>query len=271
MQSSVKSDVQSTAHESSQLLNCVQNCVQNPKADYSRRLAKTDESPADHGSGVDCVDKNPKADSSTDAGDATESTEGAERSQNAKPLSQKANPEELVKLRAALIAYMGDFPPAGFEDSCLLRARGATVADIVDLINRRWKAKKYRPGARCGPRSWNWFLTVIANEFSPAERGRWPEAVATPHPDHRASVDALARGIEALETNPANSLVCSYRCKCGAEIRQYESRIEGICTCGPRRKQRVECEPERPGNLVISWAMSDWKGLHKPQEAFTDW
>jgi hypothetical protein len=225
-----------------------------------------------HGSGVvDCVDKNPKADSSTDAGDGTEPVEGAELSQNAKPLSQKAKPEDLLRLRAALIAYMGDVPPAGFEDSCLLRARGATVDDIVDLINRRWKAKKHRPGARCGPRSWNWFLTVIANEFSPAERARSPEAVASPHPDHRISAECLARGIEAIETNPENSLVRSYRCKCDAEIRHYETRIEGMCTCGARRKQPLEYEPQRPGNLVISSAMGDWKGLHKPQEASTDW
>jgi hypothetical protein len=54
------------------------------------------------------------------------------------PLPPKAKPpEELLKLRAALIAYMGKIPPAYFENSCMLRARGATAADIIDLINRR--------------------------------------------------------------------------------------------------------------------------------------
>lgn len=39
--------------------------------------------------------------------------EGAERSQYAQLLSLKAKPEDLLKLRAALMAYMGGFPPDG--------------------------------------------------------------------------------------------------------------------------------------------------------------
>jgi hypothetical protein len=145
----------------------------------------------------------------------------------------------------------------------LLRARGATVADILDLITRRWKAKKHRPGATCGPRSWNWFLTVIGNEFSPAERSRSPATVASPHPDHGISPDCLARGIEAIETNPADSLVSSYRCKCGGEIRQYENRVEGKCCCASR-KQTLESESEHP-EVPLAGGNGRLEGLYKPQ------
>lgn len=148
------------------------------------------------------------------------------------PIAVPACETELEHLRRTLAAYMGAEPPKGFERSILLRARGASVAQIEELLDRKWAEKKFRSGGRHGPRTWNWFLQVVGNEFSPVERGRWPEAAAAPQPEHEASSDALARGIEALEQNdPADSLVCSHQCKCGAEIRQYTSRVVGTCTC----------------------------------------
>jgi hypothetical protein len=227
VQSSVKSEVQPAALEFSPLLNCVQNRVQNQKlitGDESQEPAIR--TPGDSALVAGFADKNEKADQLV-----------AHVGQNGKPPSQEVQPEDLMKLRATLIAYMGGIPPGGFENSCLLRAHGAGVAEIIDLINRRWRIKKHRPGARCGPWSWNWFLTVIANEFSPAERGHSPEAVATARAEHLIAAEDLAQGIEALEVSPADSLVCSYRCRCGAEIRQYETRIEGTCNCAPQRKQ----------------------------------
>jgi hypothetical protein len=76
----------------------------------------------------------------------------------------------------------------------------------------------------------------MGNEFSEVERARFPEAVARPHSDHVASSAAIARGIEALESVDSDgSLVASYQCKCGVEIREYESRIVGTCTCSSNR------------------------------------
>lgn len=148
------------------------------------------------------------------------------------PIAAPPCETELEHLRRTLAAYMGAEPPKGFERSILLRARGASVAQIEELLDQKWAKKKFRSGGRHGPRTWNWFLQVVGNEFSPVERGRWPEAVAAPHPEHPAASDALSRGIEALEQcDPADSLVCRYRCKCGAEIRQYTSRVVGTCTC----------------------------------------
>jgi hypothetical protein len=77
-------------------------------------------------------------------------------------------------------------------------------------------------------------LTVIGNEFSPIEGGRLPETPATDVP---ASADEMARHIESIElSDAADSLVSSYTCKCGAEIRQYASRIVGECTCQQNRR-----------------------------------
>jgi len=143
---------------------------------------------------------------------------------------------DLQQLRQRLAAYMGEEPPEGFEISCLLRARGATVTEIANLLDHRWAKKKFRPGHKCGPRTWNWFLQVIGKAFAPTERGRLAEPAAIAHPSHTATPDEVARGIEALEANdPEDSLVRSFRCKCGNEIRQYaSSRIVGTCTCGAK-------------------------------------
>ncbi len=237
VQSNVKSEVQPTAREFSPLLNSVQNRVQQQKLITGAESQKTAiRTPGAGTAAVGFDDKNGKPDHRMAYGRNHADLVGlSEPSPNGrKAPCRKARSEDFMKLRAALIAYMGEIPPPGFEDSCLLRARGATAADIVDLLNRRWRTKKHRPGARCGPRSWNWFLTVIANEFSPAERAHLPEA--TPNNRQRVSEQELARGIEALESNSADSLIAAYRCKCGTEIRQYQSRIEGTCTCAPRRK-----------------------------------
>ena len=135
---------------------------------------------------------------------------------NPKPISGRPKPEvfpdlvpfayetHLAALREKLTTYMGAEPPKDFERSCLLRARGASVGQICELLDRKWAQKKFRPSGRCGPRDWNWFLTVIGNEFSSIERGRLPEAPAAA--DLSVSEDALARGIEAIEISDAAEL-----------------------------------------------------------------
>ena len=95
---------------------------------------------------------------------------------------------------------MGEPPSEGFEASCLLSARGATVAEIIDLLDRRWSKKDTGPGGSHGPRGWAWFWRSSATEFSPIERGRLAEPPATAHATTRPA-DEIARGIEALEAN----------------------------------------------------------------------
>ena len=63
--------------------------------------------------------------------------------------------------------------------------------------------------------------------FLLARNGRVPEQPAAPHPAHQATAQEMARGIDVLD-----SLVASYTCKCGAEIRQSSDRVVGTCTCG---------------------------------------
>jgi hypothetical protein len=158
--------------------------------------------------------------------------------ENIQPISGKATPAELERLRAFLFAYFDcDEPPPRFEQSCVLRARGASVAQIIEFLQRLWAKKKYRPGGSKGPHEWNWFLTVIGNEFSAIERGRWPEPIAPAHPSNTASAEEIARGgIETLEVPDAEDSWRSTTCQCGAEIRQYTSgRVEGECRCPSKR------------------------------------
>jgi len=176
---------------------------------------------------------------------------GRPGAENVPDLVPFAYESELAALRAKLAAYMGEEPPPDFEQKCFWRARGANVADICDLLDRKWALKKFRPDGRCGPRDWNWFLTVIGTAFSPIERGRLPEV---PGMDAPVSVYVLARGIEAIEVVTADdSLVASYTCKCGAEIRQYASRIEGECRCQQNRRASPGKE-NGPGHLVRAMA-----------------
>ena len=159
-----------------------------------------------------------------------------------------AHETHLAALRDKLAAYMDEEPPQGFERSCFLTARGAKVADICELIDRKWEQKKFRPGRKHGPRKWAWFLAVIRREFVPSESDRLPE---TPAATLSVSSDELASGIEALEvSDEADSLISSYRCKCGAEIRQYASRIVGECTCKQNRRAPPGKETAGVGQLA---------------------
>jgi Helix-turn-helix domain len=112
---------------------------------------------------------------------------------------------DLAKLRLVITRYMeGEEPPVQFEHSCELRANGATSRDVVGLLERRWKNKKYRLGAKHGPgagggqrSAWNWFLKVIGNEFSETERAHLPEPPARAKRDE--SMHASGLGEEQFE------------------------------------------------------------------------
>lgn len=97
-----------------------------------------------------------------------------------------------------------------------------------------------RAGKKNGPRDWNWFYPIVRNAFIPGHAARVPEATAAPQPAHQASTEGL-RGIEALELADApDSLVASYPCKCGGEIRQYQNRVVGTCVCAPAQTAEAE-------------------------------
>jgi len=149
---------------------------------------------------------------------------------------------DLSRLRAAVKKYMEeDEPPPRFEHSCELRARGATAGEVLDLIERKFRNKKYRPGAMHGPRSWNWFLKVIGNEFSATERGHLPEASAVPRPEHQDDPGPLMRGIDALD-----SIVVSVLCRrCGDSVIQYADGSFRNCKCATRTSSPNRKQPGR--------------------------
>ena len=143
-----------------------------------------------------------------------------------------------VRLPLPLPARLGHETAAPIHTArvrvCRLRLRS-------NPSSAKWAREKSRPGDRHGPRSWNWFFTVVGAEFSLVERGRWPEPLRSRCAISTAPTDESSRGIEAIEFPDApDALVCSYRCRCGAEIRQYLSRVVGNCTCQARRPSEKE-------------------------------
>jgi DNA-binding Lrp family transcriptional regulator len=140
-------------------------------------------------------------------------------------------PGELAEVRRQIAVLWGREPEVSFETSIMLRARGATAAEVCDLFNRKFSNPKCRIGGRWAPKNQNWFLTVIENEFSP---GHLPEQPAVPRPEHRIQPEDMNRAIEVIELpNASRSLVESVRCsKCGgsALARYTDGTIEG-CGC----------------------------------------
>jgi hypothetical protein len=145
------------------------------------------------------------------------------------------NPEELVTVRNRIVRYWGREPEEGFEVSVMLRARGASAADVCDLLDRKFANKKLRVGGKWAPKHPNWFLTLVENEFTP---GHLPEA-PSPGCEAQKQIESeiLKRGIEAIELPDApRSISESVRCdNCGraALVRYTDGTVEG---CGCRQK-----------------------------------
>ena len=117
--------------------------------------------------------------------------------------------------------------------------RNLKASDIHQALDAAWK-RNARPGEKNAPRDWNWFYETLRNAFVPGYAARLPEAPAVLHPAHQASAENM-RGIEALELpDTPDSLVASFRCKCGEEIRQYQNRVVGTCVCAPVQTARAE-------------------------------
>jgi hypothetical protein len=144
-------------------------------------------------------------------------------------------PEELATVRSRIILFWGRKPKEGFEVSIMLRARGASAAAVCALFDQKFANKKLRVGGRNAPRSQNWFLTVIENEFT---TGHLPEPPSPVGPDkQRSDEEILSRGIEAIELPDAHrsiveSAACSI-CAGAALVRYTDGTVEG-CSCRQR-------------------------------------
>jgi hypothetical protein len=145
--------------------------------------------------------------------------------------------EELAGVRHRIVAFWGREPEEGFEVSVMLRARGASAAAVCDLFDRKFANKNLRVGGRRAPRSQNWFLAVIENEFTP---GHLPEPPSPARSDQQQrEADIVKRGIEAIELPDApRSIVESVNCNhCGhaAMVLYTDGTIEA---CGCRQQAR---------------------------------
>jgi hypothetical protein len=164
---------------------------------------------------------------------------------------------ELAQVRRCIAAFWGREPEEGFEVSVMLRARGASVADVRELLDRKFANKNFRVGGRYAPKKQNWFLTVVENEFRP---GHLPEAPALPPCEHDVDQDRLDRGIEAIELPDApRSIVESVRCgRCGHNIVRYaDGGIEG---CGCREKNGRGLERIGPAGVLGILSAADPRG-----------
>jgi Helix-turn-helix domain len=140
--------------------------------------------------------------------------------------------DELATVRSRIVLYWRREPEEGFEVSVMLRVRGASAAAVCELLDRKFKNKNLRVGGKWAPKSQNWFLTMIENEFKP---GHLPEPPTLAGSDQqRVDSGILERGIEAIELVDApRSIVESVRCNdCGgaALIRYTDGTIKG-CAC----------------------------------------
>jgi hypothetical protein len=108
---------------------------------------------------------------------------------------------ELQMVRDCGSVYMeGDTPPANFESNCELAAVGYTAAEVIAYLESKFAQKRYRPGGKSGPASWNWFYTVLRERFSATERGHLPESPAASHPAHQATAEEMDSGYDVLDS-----------------------------------------------------------------------
>jgi hypothetical protein len=204
----------------------------NDKADYGFASAKT-------------AEDSPRASSSLSEGeklrpahpDLGKVPEVAAEDQN-QPMKTRTKPDQhwtdldITNVGKWVSVFMNGEPPPPALVSWVIQfstERSLRASDIHRALDTAWR--RAAPGRQNAPRSWNWFYEVLRAAFIPGYDARLSETPAATHPSHQASSEEV-RGIEALELPDApDSLVASYRCKCGAEIRQYQNRVDGTCTC----------------------------------------
>jgi hypothetical protein len=183
----------------------------NYKADYSFASAKTAEG-SEHGKSLSARKPMSKpADPESEQVHEVSAEELSVESQEQLPASMpdperfgRAKPwtaYELQMVRDCGLVYMeGDTPPANFESNCELAAVGYTAAEVIAYLDSKFAKRKYRPGGKSGPASWNWFYTVLRERFSASGRGHLPEQPAVPHPAHQATAEAMDSGYHVLDS-----------------------------------------------------------------------
>ena len=221
--SDVVLEVQSTAQESSQLESRNLNSV---KADskrisgYASQKQRSDASVPVKAKIEALKNKNSKADRVSRVLQDSSSKMGWSR-------------EELAEVRSRIVAFWRREPEEDFEISVMLRARGASAADVRALLDRKYTNPNCRVGGRHAPKNQNWFLTIIENEFFP---GHLPEPPARQR-DQQDESEMINRGIEAIELPDASrSIAESVGCaRCGGQalVRYTDGTIEG-CGCRDR-------------------------------------
>ena len=152
---------------------------------------------------------------------------------------------DVSNLQKWLSAFMdGEEAPANLVRWITEFAAEASISaeDVRTALETAWR-RHAAPGQPNAPRSWNWFYEVLRAAFIPGYAARLPEEPAAPHPAHQTTPVEMAVGIDALD-----ALVASYRCKCGAEIRQYADRVDGTCVCGPAKPITRVGQMPVPGN-----------------------
>jgi hypothetical protein len=239
VQDEVILEVQPTAHESSHLESCPLNSVRADiklipgDASQKARTAASLRVMASHGQPKS---ENTKADASLRLSSdilPPRTSDGI----------QGWTPQELAEVRRRIAGFLGREPAEGFEISIMLRARGASAADVCDLLDRKHADPRCRVGGRWAPKNQNWFLTVIENEVSP---GHLPESPAAPRPEHRIDPEDMNRALEVIELPSASrSIVESVRCsECGgnALVLYTDGTIEG-CRCRDRSNVRSRLSP----------------------------
>jgi hypothetical protein len=221
VQDDVILEVQSTARESSQLESSPLNHV---KADYKRipGCAPQKQRSAASSSAI-CTDEIKRRSSKADQPGVMRQGEGG---------SHSWTKDQLAEVRHRIVAYWGREPEQGFEVSVMLRARGAIAAEVCSLLDRKFANRNLRVGGRYAPKSQNWFLTVIENEFMPGHLPECPSALSPP--PQESERETLDRGIETIELAHApRSIVESVICnRCGrAGLVLYTDGSIDSCGC----------------------------------------
>ena len=187
VQDGVVLKVQPTALESSPLESCPLNYV---KAD--NKLIPGDASQKQRTAASSCV---------TAANESPKNNKDRKADQMA-PLSSSLGPleasnpakewtrRELADVRRRIVGFWGREPEEDFEVSVMLRAGGASAAAVCELLDRKYANTNCRVGGRWAPRSQDWFLTIIENEFAP---GHLPEPPAPPHRGSNVLLDSRVR------------------------------------------------------------------------------
>lgn len=183
---------------------------------------------------------------------AASSQEVSGTGQHAKPWTDLG----VSSLQKWLSGFMdGEQPPAKLVNWIVgdLAPKYSLSAEAIGDALAAARARRASPRKKNAPRTWNWFYETLRNAFIPGYEARLPEApAAVPghfrQPTATPAVPDVTAGLEALELpDEPDSLVVSYTCKCGAEIRQYVGRVVGNCRCGRRRRQPTRIQPGQAG------------------------